>query len=40
MLERGPKLDHIKDYADSNKPVWEYPHRGGRTQKMMKNIPY
>jgi choline dehydrogenase-like flavoprotein len=28
MLERGHHIEHIKDYADTNKPVWEYPHRG------------
>jgi len=39
MLERGPHLEHIKDYADSNKPTWAYPHRGGRTQKMIEEYP-
>lgn len=39
MLERGHDIRHITDYADSNKPVWEYPHRGGRTQKMIEEYP-
>jgi choline dehydrogenase-like flavoprotein len=39
MLDRGFNLEHIKDYADSNKPVWEYPHRGGRTQQMINDYP-
>jgi len=39
MLERGHHIEHIKDYADSNKPAWEYPHRGGRTQKMIDEYP-
>jgi choline dehydrogenase-like flavoprotein len=39
MLERGHHIEHIKDYADSNKPAWEYPHRGGRTQKMIEEYP-
>jgi choline dehydrogenase-like flavoprotein len=39
MLERGHHIEHVKDYADSNKPAWEYPHRGGRTQKMIDEYP-
>src|SRR6186997_24237 len=39
MLERGHHIEHIKDYADTNKPVWEYPHRGNRTQKMVEEYP-
>jgi choline dehydrogenase-like flavoprotein len=39
MLERGHHIEHIKDYADTNKPAWEYPHRGGRTQKMIDEYP-
>src|SRR6266487_5695577 len=39
MLERGHHIEHIKDYADSNKPTWDYPHRGGRTQKMIEEYP-
>jgi choline dehydrogenase-like flavoprotein len=39
MLERGHNIEHGKDYVDSNKPAWEYPHRGGRTQKMIDEYP-
>jgi choline dehydrogenase-like flavoprotein len=39
MLERGHNIEHIKDYAETNKPVWEYPHRGSRTQQMIKDYP-
>jgi choline dehydrogenase-like flavoprotein len=39
MLERGHNIEHVKDYAESNKPAWEYPHRGGRTQKMIEEYP-
>ncbi|HMU46022.1 MAG TPA: GMC family oxidoreductase [Chitinophagaceae bacterium] len=39
MLERGHDIKHVKDYADSNKPVWDYPHRGSRTQEMIKEYP-
>lgn len=39
MLERGHHIEHKNDYVDTNKPVWEYPHRGGRTQKMIDEYP-
>jgi len=39
LLERGRDLKHIKDYAEANKHVWEYPHRGGRTQQMIEDYP-
>ena len=39
MLDRGFDIKHKVDYADSNKPTWEYPHRGGRTQKMIEEYP-
>ena len=39
MLERGYDIKHGKDYEASNKPVWEYPHRGGRTQEMIADYP-
>lgn len=39
MLERGHHIEHVKDYAETNKPAWEYPHRGGRTQKMIDEYP-
>ena len=39
MLERGRDIVHIQDYMESNKPVWDYPHRGRRTQAMVKEYP-
>ncbi|HEX8462050.1 MAG TPA: GMC family oxidoreductase, partial [Segetibacter sp.] len=39
LLERGHHIEHVKDYAETNKPAWEYPHRGGRTQKMIEDYP-
>jgi choline dehydrogenase-like flavoprotein len=39
LLERGENIEHIKGYEKSNKPVWDYPHRGGRTQEMIDHYP-
>jgi choline dehydrogenase-like flavoprotein len=39
LLERGRNIEHIKDYVNSNKEAWEFPHRGGRTQQMIKDYP-
>ncbi|MCO6498019.1 MAG: GMC family oxidoreductase [Chitinophagaceae bacterium] len=39
MLERGKNVEHIKDYVNAQKGPWEFPHRGGRTQEMIKNYP-
>jgi len=39
MLERGRNIEHVKDYVNANKEVWEFPHRGGRTQKMIEDYP-
>jgi choline dehydrogenase-like flavoprotein len=39
MLERGRDIEHIKGYVNANKAPWEYPHRGGRTQKMIEDYP-
>ena len=39
MLERGMDIKHIKDYTEANKEAWDYPHRGGRTQQMIKDYP-
>lgn len=39
MLERGKNVDHIKDYNSANKELWDFPHRGGRTQQMIKDYP-
>ncbi|MCO5949549.1 GMC oxidoreductase [Mucilaginibacter flavidus] len=39
MLERGRNIEHIKDYVNATKDPWEFPHRGGRTQEMIKDYP-
>lgn len=39
LLERGENIEHGKDYVQANKELWELPHRGGRTQEMIKNYP-
>jgi choline dehydrogenase-like flavoprotein len=39
VLERGRNVEHIKDYVNTNKDPWEFPHRGGRTQEMVENYP-
>jgi choline dehydrogenase-like flavoprotein len=39
MLERGRNIEHIKDYVNANKEAWDHPHRGGRTQEMIKDYP-
>ena len=39
LLERGKNVEHVKDYVNANKDIWEFPHRGGRTQQMIKDYP-
>ena len=39
MLERGRNIEHIKDYVNATKEAWEFPHRGSRTQQMIKDYP-
>lgn len=39
MLERGRNIEHIKDYVNANKEVWEFPHRNQRTQQMIADYP-
>jgi len=39
MLERGRDIVHVKDYANATKEAWDYPHRGRRTQQMIKDYP-
>jgi choline dehydrogenase-like flavoprotein len=39
MLERGMDIRHIKDYTEASKEAWDYPHRGERTQEMIRNYP-
>ena len=40
MLERGMNIEHIKDYTEATKEPWDYPHRGQRTQEMIKDFPH
>ena len=39
MLERGRDIKHVKDYTNASKDVWEFPHRGRRTQQMIEDYP-
>jgi choline dehydrogenase-like flavoprotein len=39
MLERGFDLKHLEGYKNTNKDPWEFPHRGGKTQQMIKDYP-
>src|SRR6202044_3606871 len=39
MLERGRDIVHVKDYVNATKNPWDFPHRGGRTQKMIEDYP-
>lgn len=39
MLERGRNIPHGTGYTNTNKHPWEFPHRGGRTQQMIKDYP-
>ena len=39
MLERGRDIEHVKDYVNANKEAWDYPHRGERTQQMVRDYP-
>ena len=39
MLERGKDIKHISDYHATNKNPWDFPHRGGRTQKLLEDYP-
>ena len=39
LLERGRNVEHVKDYVNATKGVWEYAHRGGRTRAMEEAYP-
>jgi len=39
MLERGNDIKHVKDYKSASKDPWEFAHRGGKTQEMIKEYP-
>ncbi|GEO05859.1 GMC family oxidoreductase [Adhaeribacter aerolatus] len=40
MLERGHKLEHVKDYTSAMKDPWEFKYRGRITQKQRESHPY
>lgn len=39
LLERGKNLEHIKDYKNTSKEIWDFPHRNEPTQEMKKEYP-
>jgi choline dehydrogenase-like flavoprotein len=39
MLERGHDIKHVTGYENATKNPWDFPHRGGRTQAMIKDYP-
>ncbi len=39
MLERGKNIEHIKDYTETNKAPWEFPHRGRAPLSLVKEYP-
>ncbi|MEM1412853.1 MAG: GMC family oxidoreductase [Pseudomonadota bacterium] len=39
MLERGKNIEHIVDYVEAQKGIWEYPHRGRPTITMKEAYP-
>ena len=39
LLERGPNVEHVKDYKSATLGPWEVPHRGRRTQELLAKHP-
>ena len=39
MLERGRNIEHVKDYVNATKEIWEFPHRDSPTQQMKQDYP-
>ncbi|MEM1122609.1 MAG: GMC family oxidoreductase [Bacteroidota bacterium] len=39
VLERGPNVEHIKDYPTTSMQPWEFPHRGRIPYEVKKNNP-
>lgn len=39
LLERGRNIEHVKDYKNATKEVWDYPHRNRPTQEMKEKHP-
>jgi choline dehydrogenase-like flavoprotein len=39
LIERGKNIEHIKDYVNANKHIWEFEHRDSPTNQMKKDFP-
>lgn len=39
LLERGPNVEHLKDYPTTNMQPWEFEHRGRLTTQEIKDNP-
>ncbi len=39
MLERGRNIEHVKDYVNATKEIWDFPHRDRPTQQMKQDYP-
>ena len=39
LLERGAPHEHIKDYKNASKELWEFEHRGKTTEQQKKDYP-
>ena len=39
LLERGPNVEHLRDYPTTNMQPWEFKHRGRLTSKEIKDNP-
>ena len=39
MLERGRNIEHIKDYVNEHKEIWDFPHRNQDTREMIEQHP-
>jgi choline dehydrogenase-like flavoprotein len=39
LLERGRNIEHVKDYVNEHKEVWEFPNRNQRTTQMIEDHP-
>lgn len=39
VLERGPNVEHVKDYTNATKDPWDFTHRGLKTREDRKKSP-
>ncbi len=39
LLERGRNIEHVKDYVNEGKGLWEFPHRNRPTRQMIEDYP-